>query len=103
MKKLANFKGSSSTDGNHSSSSKRNVYQMKAHSKKHGPSKNNNPYLASGHVNGSSSAPVNGHLSSSTIPTGRTASTTSVNQRRLSCRSSVDGLPPPTIGNRSVA
>jgi hypothetical protein len=103
MKKLANFKGSSSADQNHSSSSKRNVYQMKSHSKKHGPSKNNNPYMASGQLNGSSAARVNGHLSSSTVPTGHTASTASIDHSRHSCRSSVEGLPPPTIGNRSVA
>ena len=103
MKKLANFKGSSSADQNHSSSSKRNVYQMKSHSKKHGPSKNNNPYMASGQLNGSSAAPVNGHLSSSSVPTGRTASTTSIDHSRRSYQSSVEGGPPPTIGNRSVA
>jgi hypothetical protein len=76
---------------------------MKSHSKKHGPSKNNNPYMASGQLNGSSAAPVNGHLSSSTVPTGRTASTSSIDHSRHSCRSSVEGIPPPTIGNRSVA
>src|ERR1700683_2197686 len=45
MKKLANFKGGSSTaEPNSISSAKRNTYQMKASAKKQNPSKNNNPY-----------------------------------------------------------
>jgi hypothetical protein len=52
-------------------------------------------------VNGNSAAP-NGHRSFSTVPTGTSMSTSSVD-RRHSVQSSVDGLPPPTIGNKSLA
>ncbi|KAE9377493.1 hypothetical protein N431DRAFT_434731 [Stipitochalara longipes BDJ] len=103
MKKLANFKGGSSTaDPNSLSSTKRNTYQMKASTKKQSISKNNNPYPESGRpMNGDSAAP-NGHRSFSTVPTGTSRSTSSL-ERRRSVQSSVDGLPPPTIGNKSLA
>jgi hypothetical protein len=103
MKRLANFKGGSSTaDPNSLSSTKRNTYQMKASSKKQSISKNNNPYPESGRpMNGNSAAP-NGHRSFSTVPTGTSRSTSSLD-RRLSAQSSLDGLPPPTIGNKSLA
>ncbi|TVY83421.1 hypothetical protein LSUE1_G001035 [Lachnellula suecica] len=102
MKKLANFKGSSSAEGTQPASTKRNTYQMKANSKKQPASKNNNPYPQSGHMNGNS-APPNGRNSFSTGPTGNTMSSSSLNRSRQSARSSQDGLPPPTIGNKSMA
>jgi hypothetical protein len=103
MKKLTSFKGSSSADANQPTSTKRNAYQMRSQSKKQSASKNNNPYPESGHINGNSSAPVNGHHSFSTVPTGNTMSSSSLDRRGESIQSSEDGLPPPTIGNKSTA
>ena len=103
MKKLTNFKGSSTADPNQPASTKRNAYQMKSHSKKQQVSKNNNPYPESGHVNGNASVPINGHHSSSTVPTGHTMSSSSLDHRGESIQSSEDGLPPPTSGNKSLA
>jgi hypothetical protein len=54
-------------------------------------------------MNGNSAAPVNGHQSFSTGPTGNTISSSSLNRRGESIQSSEDGLPPPTIGNKSTA
>ncbi|TAQ86502.1 hypothetical protein B7494_g5174 [Chlorociboria aeruginascens] len=105
MKKLTtNFKGSS-TDAHHpaNSASKRNTYQMKSHSKKRSNSKNNNPYPESGHLNGDSTAPENGHPSYSTMPSGNTRSTSSLQHRRNSVQSSENAGNPPTIGNKSTA
>ncbi|KAL3420564.1 hypothetical protein PVAG01_07009 [Phlyctema vagabunda] len=103
MKKLTNFKSSSSTtEGAQSSSTKRNTYQLKPHSKKNSVPKNNNPYPESGTVNGSAT-PANGHQSFSTVPTGNTLSTSSLSRRRDSNETSEDGLAPPTIGNKSTA
>jgi hypothetical protein len=60
--------------------------------------------MASGHLNGSSVAPVNGRqYSSSTVPTGNNASTASVDHSRRSCRSSVEGHQPQAVGNGSIA
>jgi len=100
MKKLTSFKGSSSgaAETSQPASTKRNTYQMK--SKKQTLAKNH-PYPQSGHLNGNGDA-SNGHRSFSTVPTGNSASTSSIDRRR-SLRSSLDGLPPPTIGNKSMA
>lgn len=103
MKKLTNFKSGSSADATPATNGKRNTYQMKANSKKQTPSKNNNPYPESGHVNGTSGARVNGHRSFSTVPTGTTRSSTSLGRGRQSISISEDGGPPPTIGNKSTA
>ncbi|KAF4624128.1 hypothetical protein G7Y89_g14044 [Cudoniella acicularis] len=103
MKKLANFKGSSSADASHpTTTTKRNAYQMKAHGKKLAQSKKNNPYPESGRLNGYGSIP-DGRQSFSTGPTGISMSTPSLNHSRHSFRSSRDGHPPPTIGNKSMA
>ncbi|KAL5324677.1 hypothetical protein ACEPPN_009225 [Leptodophora sp. 'Broadleaf-Isolate-01'] len=102
MKKLTSFKGSSSATAESSqpTNTKRNTYQMKSNSKKQTLSKNH-PYPQSGHLNGNADTP-NGHRSFSTVPTGNSISTSSVD-RRHSLRSSLEGLPPPTIGNKSTA
>ncbi|CZT10843.1 uncharacterized protein RAG0_15193 [Rhynchosporium agropyri] len=102
MKKLTGFKGSSSTNAEPSqpASTKRNTYQMKSNSKKQVLPKNH-PYPQSGIPNGNSDSP-NVHRSFSTVPTGDSVSTSSVDRRR-SLRSSADGLHPPTIGNKSIA
>lgn len=103
MKKLANFKHSSS-DTAQQSGGKKNIHPIKS-SKKQTCSKKNNPYPASGHLNGTAntSTPNTGHLSFSTVPTGRTQSTLSMDPTGRSMRSSVEGLPSPTIGNKSIA
>lgn len=101
MKKLASLKGSSSSDGNQPSGSKRNTYHGKSNSKKNTAMKNNTPYMAGVQGHGSSGTPVNGNRSFSTVPTGRTASTASMSHSRGSFHSSIDGIPP-TIGGRSV-
>ncbi|TVY86702.1 hypothetical protein LAWI1_G007243 [Lachnellula willkommii] len=101
MKKLANFKGNHTADGAQPAGTKRNTYQMKSNAKKQSPSKQNNPYPQSGHLNGQS-APPNGNNSFSTGPTGNNMSNSSLNRSRQSVRSSQDGLPP-TIGNKSTA
>jgi hypothetical protein len=103
MKKLTNFKNGSSADAGPSTNGKKNLHQMKANSKKPVTSKNNNPYPESGHVNGTSAAPINGHRSFSTVPTGTTRSSTSLRGSRQSVNVSDDGGPPPTIGNKSTA
>lgn len=103
MKKLANFKGSSSTaDSSTPTSTKRNTYQLKPNSKKNSPSKNHSPYPESGHLNGNTGS-ANNHRSCSTVPTGTSIDTPSVGHNRESIRSSEEGLPPPTIGNKSTA
>ncbi|KUJ06571.1 uncharacterized protein LY89DRAFT_702889 [Mollisia scopiformis] len=103
MKKLANFKAGSSADSGSPASTKRNTYQMRSNGKKPSPSKNNNPYPQSGVMNGNDFTAPNGHRSFSTVPTGTSMSTTSLDRSRRSFRSSLDGLPPPTIGNKSMA
>ncbi|KAL2073893.1 hypothetical protein VTL71DRAFT_11219 [Oculimacula yallundae] len=102
MKKLTSFKGSSSTNAEptQAANTKRNTYQMKSNSKKQSLSKNH-PYPQSGHLNGNSDTP-NGHRSFSTVPTGNSVSTSSIDRRR-SLRSSTDGVHQPTIGNKSAA
>ncbi|RDW60653.1 hypothetical protein BP6252_12036 [Coleophoma cylindrospora] len=102
MKKLANLKGGSSSGDSNHTGTKRNAYQMKSQSKKNGASKNNNPYPESG-IAGDSTAPAEGNPSFSTVPTGDTISSVSLERSRDSNRSSEDGLPPPTIGNKSMA
>ncbi|CZR69340.1 uncharacterized protein PAC_19240 [Phialocephala subalpina] len=103
VKKLTNFKGGSSAETGNTVGTKRNTYQTKTNGKKPSPSKNNNPYPESGHLNGNNFTAPNGHRSFSTVPTGTSMSTTSLDRSRRSFRSSVDGLPPPTIGNKSMA
>lgn len=103
MKKLANLKGGSSAEGNGSTNGKPNNYKMKGNAKKQTASKNNNPYPESGRVNGSSAIPTNGHQSFSTVPTGNTMSSTSLNRPRHSINLSEDGHPPPTNGTKSTA
>jgi len=103
MKKLTNFKGHNSaadTSNGTNSKEKRNTYNLKPKDRKGSVSKNNNPYPESGHINGTAQ-PVNGHQSFSTVPTG-SASLSSLS-RRHSISLSEDGLPPPTIGNKSTA
>ncbi|KFY33128.1 hypothetical protein V495_08406, partial [Pseudogymnoascus sp. VKM F-4514 (FW-929)] len=90
MKKLANFKNTSSSDANDNSNGKRNGYALKTQSKK----KNNGPYIAS---------PANGRHSLSTIPTRRTASASSNGNGEPSFGSSIDDLPSHTLGYRSNA
>ncbi|ELR07619.1 hypothetical protein GMDG_02667 [Pseudogymnoascus destructans 20631-21] len=89
MKKLANFKNTSSSDANDSSNGKRNGYALKTQSKK----KNNGPYMS----------PPNGRHSPSTIPTRRTASASSNGNGEPSFGSSIDDLPSHTVGYRSNA
>lgn len=99
MKKLANFKNSSSSgEGSHHGHghSRRILYQMKTQGKR---SKNNNPYPQSGRI-GTSHA-HNSLPSFSTSPSGITSSATSV-ELSSSARSSADGGPPPTAGARST-
>ncbi|KAG9237323.1 hypothetical protein BJ875DRAFT_395464 [Amylocarpus encephaloides] len=104
MKKLANFKGSSSNETSTTTPNKRNTYQMKSASKRLTNLKKNNPYPESGFVNGHSSIPnANGHGSFSTGPTGVSMSTPSLNRSRRSLRSSQDGRVPTTTGNKSTA
>ncbi|OBT96925.1 hypothetical protein VE01_05462 [Pseudogymnoascus verrucosus] len=89
MKKLANFKSTSSSDANDSSNGKRNGYALKTQSKK----KNNGPYMS----------PPNGRHSLSTIPTRRTASASSNGNGEPSFGSSIDDLPSHAVGYRSNA
>ncbi|KAK2625354.1 hypothetical protein QTJ16_005723 [Diplocarpon rosae] len=103
MKKLTHFKGGSSAvpvEPGQPTNAKQNNYQMKSSSKKQTVSKNN-PYPESGPMNGSGGA-AHSHRSFSTVPTGNSVSTSSLD-RRQSFHSSLDGRPPPTIGNKSVA
>ncbi|KAH6662099.1 hypothetical protein B0J14DRAFT_571213 [Halenospora varia] len=101
MKKLANFKGSSSAEGSQPTTSKRNTYQMKANGKKLAASKKNNPYPESGRLNGYGSIP-NGQNSFSTGPTGISMSSPSLNRSRHSFQSSRED-PAPIGGNKSTA
>ncbi|ESZ89905.1 hypothetical protein SBOR_9717 [Sclerotinia borealis F-4128] len=107
MKRFTSFKSNSSTaDSNQTTNPKRNAQQTKKVSlKKQSPSKNNNPYPESGHINGTATAstPANRHLSFSTGPTGNSVSTSSLERSRRSIVYSDDGHPPPTIGNKSLA
>lgn len=96
MKKLASFKGNSTSDANHTVNAK----TPPRHAAKKQPSKNNNPYPESGRVN------VGGadeRRPDSPVPTGNTYSTSSLSRRRASFRSSEDGHHPPTIGSKSLA
>ncbi|KAM0330897.1 hypothetical protein ACHAQA_003853 [Verticillium albo-atrum] len=92
MKKLANFKNSSS-DGNLRSDTESKRHQTKKGHKKH-TSKNNNPYPQSGRVG---QGPA--HHSSHSFSTARSGSATSLER---SARSD-DGRPPHTAGARSLA
>ncbi|TGO40335.1 hypothetical protein BHYA_0038g00090 [Botrytis hyacinthi] len=106
MKKFTNFKsGSSTANSNQITNAKRNGQQTKGGLKKQSPSKNNNPYPESGRINGTAAAPASRdrHLSFSTVPTGNSVSTSSLERSRRSTQYSEDGHPPPTIGNKSVA
>ncbi|CAG8955603.1 hypothetical protein HYFRA_00009557 [Hymenoscyphus fraxineus] len=106
MKKLANFKNSSSDSSTNNNTSKRNTYHSKSHSKRITQLKKNNPYPESGTVNGHASIPNangNGNGSFSTNPTGVSMSTPSLNRSRHSVISSRDGNGAPTIGNKSTA
>ncbi|OBT91160.1 hypothetical protein VE02_00069 [Pseudogymnoascus sp. 03VT05] len=85
MKKLANFKSTSSSDTNDSSNGKRNGYALKTQSKK----KNSGPYMS----------PPNGRHSLSTIPTRRSSN----GNGEPSFGSSIDDLPSHTVGYRSNA
>lgn len=69
---------------------------MKSQSKKNTATKNS-PYLAS------NVAPPPERQSFSTVPTGRTGSTSSINNSRRSFKSSEEGIHPPTEGNKSLA
>ncbi|RFU30399.1 hypothetical protein B7463_g5933, partial [Scytalidium lignicola] len=102
VKKLANFKsGSSAGNGGYSTGAKRNTYETNGNSKKATTFKNN-PYPASGYMNGNSAAHTNGHLSFSTAPTGRSTSASSLDPPGSSLQPSDDGESPPTIGNKSI-
>ena len=105
MKKLANFK-SSSSDAANATPTKRNTQQTKTNTKRQANLAKNNPYPESGHINGHASIP-NGHGqdSFSTAPRGVSLSTPSLNQARhsQSARSSQDDQPPLTSGNKSMA
>lgn len=103
MRKLANFKNSSSIDANQVANGRRHTYQMKSQSKKQVASKNNNPYPESGFVNGNSTGAAGNHRSFSTVPTGGTTSTSSLNRSRPSASLSEDGHELPIIGNKSSA
>ncbi|KAK4196067.1 hypothetical protein QBC40DRAFT_287917 [Triangularia verruculosa] len=91
MKKLANFKASSTGDGHRHSKD----------SAKASPPKNNNPYPQSGRA-----APVTTNRESqyteSTGPSRRSSSIVSRDQNP-SVRISDEGQPPPTVGARSMA
>ncbi|KAG9244093.1 hypothetical protein BJ878DRAFT_534803 [Calycina marina] len=104
MKKLTNFKGHSSTadiTNGTNRKERRNTYQPKSKDKKVGnPSRNNNPYPESGHLN-SSAAQTNRHQSVSSVPTG-SVSVSSLGRGRNSINISESGGPP-TIGNKSTA
>jgi hypothetical protein len=104
MKKLTSFKNGSSTDTNQATNGRRSTNHSKTKDKKQLASKNNNPYPESGTVNGNSTGPANGnHMSFSTVPTGRTASTSSLNRNGHSVAVSEDGHPLTTIGDKSAA
>ncbi|EAQ84106.1 hypothetical protein CHGG_10510 [Chaetomium globosum CBS 148.51] len=91
MKKLANLKATSSSDGGRHSNSKR-----------HGTKKPlNNPYPQSGRI-AIASSPHHSHYSVSSGPSRRLTSVTSLD-RADSVQLSHDGQPPPTTGGRSMA
>ncbi|KAH6622704.1 hypothetical protein F5144DRAFT_336754 [Chaetomium tenue] len=91
MKKLANLKATSSSDGGRHSNSKR-----------HGTKKPlNNPYPQSGRV-AIASSPHHSHYSISSGPSRRLTSVSSLD-RADSVQLSHDGQPPPTTGGRSMA
>ncbi|WYZ37109.1 hypothetical protein EsH8_II_000615 [Colletotrichum jinshuiense] len=100
VKKLTNFKSSSSSDGGgvRLPSSKRQ--QAKLHAKLRA-SKNNNPYPQSGRVASASHADVDVETSSYSFSTALSGSATSL--ERSSRVSSEDGRAPPTTGGRSMA
>ncbi|OLN86623.1 hypothetical protein CCHL11_03823 [Colletotrichum chlorophyti] len=100
VKKLTNFKSSSSSDGGgvRLPSSKRQ--QAKFHAKKRA-SKNNNPYPQSGRVASASHADVDAETSSYSFSTALSGSATSL--ERSARLSSDDGRAPPTMGARSMA
>jgi hypothetical protein len=97
VKKLTNFKSSSSGDGSRLSGSKRS-YHMKVHAKQR-PSKNNNPYPQSGRIGQNHENQVDTSVYS--FSTARSGSATSL--ERPSIQSSLDGRAPPTAGARSMA
>ncbi|KAK3990444.1 hypothetical protein QBC44DRAFT_325157 [Cladorrhinum sp. PSN332] len=90
MKKLANLKSASTGDGH----SKRDSLKIRH-------SKNNNPYPESGRI-GITSPTRESNYSVSSGPSGRT-STIETEGRDESVRLSTEGLPPPTMGGRSIA
>ncbi|KAK4464635.1 hypothetical protein QBC42DRAFT_344519 [Cladorrhinum samala] len=90
MKKLANLKGVTSGEGH----SKRDSLKIR-------PSKNNNPYPQSGRIRVASPTRES-HYSVSSGLSGRT-STIETEGRADSVRISTEGLPPPTLGGRSIA
>ncbi|KZL83349.1 hypothetical protein CI238_13004 [Colletotrichum incanum] len=100
VKKLTNFKSSSSSDGGgvRLPSSKRQ--QAKLHAKLRA-SKNNNPYPQSGRVGSASHADVDVETSSYSFSSALSGSATSL--ERSSRMSSDDGRAPPTTGARSMA
>ncbi|KAL2149729.1 hypothetical protein VTH82DRAFT_8381 [Thermothelomyces myriococcoides] len=91
MKKLANLKAASSSDGGRLSSSKRNGTKKPQ----------NNPYPQSGRVTVGISPHPN-RYSVSSGPSRRLTSTSSLDGSE-SARSDSDDQPPPTMGRRSVA
>ncbi|KAH6848169.1 hypothetical protein B0I37DRAFT_391774 [Chaetomium sp. MPI-CAGE-AT-0009] len=90
MKKLANLKATSSSEGGRHSSSKRNATKKPL----------NNPYPQSGRV-AVASSPRHSQYSESSGPSRRM--TSSSLERAESVRISNDGQPPPTTGGRSMA
>lgn len=101
MKKLAHLKPGSSTtaDSSHGTSKKRNGYPSKSHSKKANFSKSNNPYPESTCIT-ETLAPESVEQSSATLPNA-SASESSLEPGEPN-RLSEDGMPPPTIGNKST-
>ncbi|KAF9874552.1 hypothetical protein CkaCkLH20_08115 [Colletotrichum karsti] len=93
VKKLTNFKSSSSSDGGgvRLPSSKRQQAKFRR------ASKNNNPYPQSGRVASASHADVDVETSSYSFSTALSGSATSLE------RESDDGRAPPTTGGRSMA
>ncbi|KAK3293574.1 uncharacterized protein B0H64DRAFT_404914 [Chaetomium fimeti] len=91
MKKLANLKATSSSEGGRHSSSKRNGTKKPL----------NNPYPQSGHI-AIASSPRHSHYSESSGPSRRMTSASSL-ERPDSVQLSNDGQPLPTTGGRSMA
>ncbi|KAK3939245.1 hypothetical protein QBC46DRAFT_388238 [Diplogelasinospora grovesii] len=94
MKKLANLKAASTSDGGRHANAKRHA--MKIASKK----RNNNPYGQSTQTGTIIPAPTS-HYSLSTTRSGRSSSATSLDREEC-VRLSTDGAPP-TTGGRSMA